>query len=273
MLLPADISSLNTKTPREAILTSILEHEPIRKHELPDRMSASFSRNQVFDEVAKLAKDGYIEMGDVEDGFLLMLTISGREEAKNISRDSEPQSHNISNGSSPVSLVSEKKKSFMKRLIEFLSDHPGCTRADLRMNFSSETGALSVALVEGKKNGRLSFEIDEAQIERISTGPNDHATAAEMTKLGASKNNSAPSKPRSSSIPVVLPKSAGASSSAPAKAETPDPAPPEAKLPPKRFRVARTSDRTLILFGLTPDSLELDPESTKILCDFIVDEF
>jgi len=273
MLSPAEISSLNAKSLREAILLSILEHEPIRKHELPGCMSASFSRNQVFDEVAKLAKDGAIDMGDIEDGFLLMLTPSGRGEARSISPESENQSPAAGAGSSPETVVPEKKKSLMKRLIEFLSDHPASTRADLRKHFSNETGPLSVALVEGKKNGRLSFEIDKSQIERISLGPNAHATAAEMAKLGASKRNSYQSKSSTSPAPVALPKSAGASSSEPAKTETPDPAPPEAKLPPpNRFRVAITSDRTLILFGLTPEPLELDPESTTVLYDFVADE-
>ena len=36
-----------------------------------------------------------------------------------------------------------------------------------------------------------------------------------------------------------------------------------------RFRVARTSDHTILLFGILPDPIELDEEQTNILVQFI----
>lgn len=42
--------------------------------------------------------------------------------------------------------------------------------------------------------------------------------------------------------------------------------------PTQRFRVARTSDRTIMLFGLTEHPLELTEEQSRILIDFVADE-
>ncbi len=295
----------------QRILKIVAENEPIRKHQIPDHFQTSLGRAEVFLKISEMGKASLIDIGDAEEGCIVMLTPEGRTvlsgfEATEAGHPAdEPKNENA--GAAPES--SATKKSLIRRVVDFLILHPGSTRDQLKKQFPDELKALSVALCEGRRNDRISMRKD-GEIETFHPGPNALAKLAPNHKPPKEKHQSAspvvlstegvrldrPTEQEPSHMPShhplspdeekvaidearrngetrPLPTGGGVTSEEmPAAARSLGDALASSVYPDSRkFRVARTSDATIIIWGVSPAPIELDAEQSRVLADFIVD--
>jgi|GEM_PF-4144446 len=282
------------------ILKIVAEHEPIKRYQIADHCQTSRDRIAILGRVGEMRKAALLDIGDAEEGYIVMLTPEGREKlsefegSNDLPQPVEPAPENA--GAPPES--GGGKKSLLKRVVDFLVLHPGSTRDTLKKQFPDELRALSVALCEGRRNDRISMR-EDGEIETFHPGPNAWAKLAPNRKPSEKKSRTSPAvlstdgkridrsaeltpgpleggaaalidplkevesirEARENGETYRLPTGGGATSDV--ATATFDVA------VASRFRVARTSDATIIIWGVTPDPIELDIEQSRTLVDFI----
>src|SRR5487761_2108979 len=170
------------------LLRVVADNEPIKKYAIPQLIPVKFSKNEVFDGIAAARDDGFLDVGDIDDGFFVMLTPEGRQRYRALleerggdtvnpvsGTDNPEKAGTVPDGSPGEPLP---KKSVMMRLVDFVILHPGASRDAVKKAFPEELRALSVAFCDGRRTGRL--ESRNEGTETWHPGPNALASASDI---------------------------------------------------------------------------------------------
>ncbi len=283
----------------QQILRIVAEHEPIKRYQIADHCQTSRDRVAILGRISEMRKASLLDIGDAEEGYIVMLTPEGREALSGFelletggAEQPTAESENESAGAPPD--PGNGKKSLLRRVVDFLILHPGSTRDQLKKQFPDELKGLSVALCDGRKNGRITMR-KEWGVDTFHLGPNTleklasnrkpskekhrlHASPAVLSTVGT-RLDTKPAERNSEAGHATLALSPAGEKALLDEARRDGetymlptgwgiPAEPE-KTPPGRFRVARTSDKTLIIWGISQAPIELDAAQSRTLIDFI----
>jgi DNA-binding transcriptional regulator GbsR (MarR family) len=169
------------------------------------------------------------------------------------------------------------EKSILERLVDLVILNPGMPKEDVKKHFPGGGQPLSDALWRGAKLGRIRREKDDKGIERVYPGknavaqPGDQKKSVTVAKPGpviSGKGERIDTKPARASTkknPIQKTHTAPSSSK--------QPHPPKGADGNHRFRCARTSDETLLIFGFTPDPIELNVDQVALVVKMAIGDY
>ncbi len=272
MITENELQQLQTETLERAILRVVSDNEPVKKHAIPDFGMASWSRNEIFTQIAQMKEQKLLDIGDVEEGFIVMLTPEGRALYRELTQGIELPEEKAPH-------LPEKKNEHITRvgrILEIVEANPGIEYRDLadilgidagdKKSYSCMTSQISQlelkrGLVHRKKDGFKVYVFPgRAPIQK----PKSASKPAPKPEVGLKVIDT----PEAEKQAIDEARERGETQLLPSGGITAEPE----KEACSRFRVARTSDKTLILWGLSPQPIELNPADSVTLIDFILDE-
>lgn len=142
-------------------------------------------------------------------------------------------------------------KSVAQQVLEIIQQDPGVGFERIKHILSSTKPAtISTALHDLEKRGKIERRKQDGAVRCYPAGEQQP------------ENQPKPEAPAAAAVSPIVARQVAPQG--PAVERGTEKAP--------RFRLARTSDQTLMLFGLTDAPLELTPEQTRTLIDFVADE-
>lgn len=273
MISANDIEQLQTETLEAMVLRAVAVNEPVKKHLIPNLLSPSLSRNEVFGCVLQMRKDGLLDVGGAEEGCIVMLTPEGRAAFQAL-KDSAPVLPEVAQAvtTHDGGRVGAESKSLSDRILGIVVDNPGISGKDLRAKLGideSDTKARNSVLsllsqldlkrgkIHRKKNGiEVLLYPGKAPAEPPKEEPLPEKSPVPKRIETADQEKAAIKEARENGEVQILPTGGGEPAELDPSESTP-------------FRVALTSDSTVILFGLQDQPLELDKTKSAVLVNFI----